>query len=410
MKWLISIGFGLFLLFTPVNAGELEVPIKEEESEYSDETSESEDRSEQQEEEFTGYTEEELEDTTEQMLKGLGLDEIDDIVKDMLGTDDITFSEMVEQLVAGDLTLDAELLIELLAEVFIKELAEQKEILLQLILLVLVSALLLNLSHLFENGQLNNITFYMVYLMVFVLLMRSFRGLLGQVESVLGSTSSFMKLLSPAYFLAITAANGSLTASGYYQLVLLTIALIQNILLKVTLPGVQIYVVLGIVNYLSGEEYLSKMADLIQTVVIWMTKTLTAVVVGLQVIQKMVSPAVDMVKRGLVGKTISAIPGLGNVIDSVTEMTVGCAVLVRNCLGAVTLIVLVIFGLAPVIQVGLTTLLYRLVAAVVQPVSDKRMVRAISVVGDGCALLLRVLITAEILFLLTIAIVASGGV
>lgn len=403
MKWIISIGIGLFLFFTPVNAAELEEPVTEEMNGYTQEELD------KTVEKINGYTQEELDETTEELLDGLGLDEIDQIVQDMLGNEELSFSEMVTRLVSGDLELDVELLTELLQEIFVKELLDQKDILLQLVLLVMISALLMNMSHLFENGQLSNVTFYMVYLMVFVLLMRSFRGLLGQVESVLGSTSSFMRILTPAYYLAITAANGGLTAAGYYQLVLLTITMVQWILLKVALPGVQIYVVLGVVNYISQEDYLSKMADLIQMVVVWLTKTVTAVIVGMQVLQRMVAPAIDMVKRGLIGKTASAIPGIGNVLDSVTEMTVGCAILVRNCMGAVALIVIIIFGLAPIIQLGLTTLLYRLVAAVVQPVSEKRLVKAISVMGEGCALLFRILLTAEILFLLTIAIVASGG-
>lgn len=356
------------------------------------------------------YTEEDVNEVTEGLLSGLDLSEIDNIVEEMLGTDELSFSELVWKLTTGELELDAELLLDMLQEIFFEELLEQKEILMQLFLLVLVSALLFNLTHLFENGQMTNVTFYMVYLMVFVLLMKSFRGLLGQVESVVGSTTSFMKILTPSYFLAITASNGSLTASAYYQVVLITITLVQSLLLKIGIPGIQMYVVLGIVNYLSQEDFLSKMAELIKTVVIWMTKTVTALVVGLQVIQKMIAPAVDMVKRGFIGKTASAIPGLGNVLDSVTEMTIGCAVLVRNCMGVAALVVLVVFGLGPIVQLGVTALLYRLVAAVVQPVSEKRLIQAITVMAEGCGMLLRILVTAEILFLLTIAIVASGGI
>lgn len=356
------------------------------------------------------YTEEEANEVTEGLLNGLDLSEIDNIVEEMFGTDELSFSELVWKLTTGELELDAELLLDMLQEIFFEELLEQKEILMQLFLLVLVSALLFNLTHLFENGQMTNVTFYMVYLMVFVLLMKSFRGLLGQVESVVGSTTSFMKILTPSYFLAITASNGSLTASAYYQVVLITITLVQSLLLKIGIPGIQMYVVLGIVNYLSQEDFLSKMAELIKTVVIWMTKTVTALVVGLQVIQKMIAPAVDMVKRGFIGKTASAIPGLGNVLDSVTEMTIGCAVLVRNCMGVAALVVLVVFGLGPIVQLGVTALLYRLVAAVVQPVSEKRLIQAITVMAEGCGMLLRILVTAEILFLLTIAIVASGGI
>lgn len=355
-------------------------------------------------------TEEETETVTKNLFQELQLKELDEVVQEMLESSEFSFSDMVWKMLSGEIELDAELLFEMIQEVFFRELLEQKDILMQLLLLILAAAVLFNLSHLFENGQMTNVTFYMIYLIAFVLLMKSFRGLFGQVESVLDISSSFMKVLTPAYFLAITASNGSLTASAYYQVVLFAVTLIQNVLLKFGMPGIQIYVVLGIVNYLSQEDLLSKLAELIKTIVSWMTKSVTALIVGLQVVQKMVAPAVDMVKRGFMGKTASAIPGVGNIIDSVTEMTIGCAVLVRNCLGAAALIVLIVFGLGPIVQLGITTLLYRLMAAVVQPVTEKRLVQAITVMSEGCGMLLRVLITAEILFLLTIAIVATGGV
>lgn len=361
-------------------------------------------------EEVEVITEEETDLVTRDLFDNLQLGELDDVVHDMLQSSELSFSDMVWKMLSGEVELDAELLFEMIEKIFFRELLNQKEILLQLLLLILVAAVLFNLSYLFENGQMTNMTFYIIYLIAFVILMQSFRGLLGQVEGVLDMSASFMKILTPAYFLAITAANGSMTASAYYQVVLFAITLIQDVLLQFGIPCIQIYVVIGIVNYLSQEDFLSKMAELLKTIVVWLTKTVTTLIVGMQVIQKMVAPAVDMVKRGFMGKTASAIPGIGNLLDSVTEMTIGCAVLVRNCLGAAALVVLIIFGLGPIIQIGISTLLYRLIAAVIQPVSEKRLVQAITVMAEGCGILLRVLVTAEILFLLTIAIVATGGV
>lgn len=361
-------------------------------------------------EEVEVITEEETNLLTRDLFDDLQLEELDDVVHDMLQSSELSFSDMVWKMLSGEVELDTELLFEMIEKIFFRELLNQKEILLQLLLLILVAAVLFNLSYLFENGQMTNMTFYIIYLIAFVILMQSFRGLLGQVEGVLDMSASFMKILTPAYFLAITAANGSMTASAYYQVVLFAITLIQDVLLQFGIPCIQIYVVIGIVNYLSQEDFLSKMAELLKTIVVWLTKTVTTLIVGIQVIQKMVAPAVDMVKRGFMGKTASAIPGIGNLLDSVTEMTIGCAVLVRNCLGAAALVVLIIFGLGPIMQIGISTLLYRLIAAVIQPVSEKRLVQAITVMAEGCGILLRVLVTAEILFLLTIAIVATGGV
>ena len=54
------------------------------------------------------------------------------------------------------------------------------------------------------------------------------------------------------------------------------------------------------------------------------------------------------------------------------------------------------------------SLIYRLMAAVSQPVSDRRLVGAFSTMGEGCALLLRILFTAEILCMLAFIVLLAG--
>ena len=65
-----------------------------------------------------------------------------------------------------------------------------------------------------------------------------------------------------------------------------------------------------------------------------------------------------------------------------------------------------ILGLPPIIKLAMTVLAYKLLAALLQPVSDKRMTGCLWAMGEGCRLLLKVLITVELLFLITIAVLA----
>lgn len=111
-------------------------------------------------------------------------------------------------------------------------------------------------------------------------------------------------------------------------------------------------------------------------------------------------------EEGYAGKTAAAIPGVGNAINGVTEVALGTAVLIRNGLGVMGILILIILGLPPVVKLGMNTLLYKFLAAIVQPVSDNRMVGCLSTVGDGCRLLLRVLLMVELLLLITIAILS----
>ena len=62
----------------------------------------------------------------------------------------------------------------------------------------------------------------------------------------------------------------------------------------------------------------------------------------------------------------------------------------------------------PVIHYGILSLLYRFLAAIAQPVSEKRIVDSLATMGEGCALLLRILFTAEILCILDFVILMTG--
>lgn len=106
-----------------------------------------------------------------------------------------------------------------------------------------------------------------------------------------------------------------MTSAAFYNLVLFLIFLVELLILNVLLPFVQVYTILELLNHLSSEEYLSKMADLIHTGIDWSIKTLLACVVGLNLVQGMLLPVIDSVKRGVVTKTAEAIPGSGMQLE-----------------------------------------------------------------------------------------------
>ena len=131
--------------------------------------------------------------------------------------------------------------------------------------------------------------------------------------------------------------------------------------------------------------------------------------VGLQVVKNLVAPVMDSLKRTAVGKTAGAIPGIGNAVNAITQLILTSAVLVRNSFGAVILVLIAAAGLQPLIHYGALSLSYRFLAALAQPVSDKRIVGALSTMGEGCAWLLKLLLTAQILCMLAFLVLMAGG-
>ena len=184
--------------------------------------------------------------------------------------------------------------------------------------------------------------------------------------------------------------------------------MVEVLILRFLLPVINIYIMVQVLNYLAGEEYLSQFAELLSKMVTWILKTLVTCVIGINVIQGMLAPAIDALKRSALTKTAEAIPGIGNAIGGVTDVVLGTAVLIKNGIGMAGAAVMIAICAIPIVQMALMTLMYKLTAALVQPVSDKRITGCISSVSQGYELLMKVVFSTGLLFLLTIAVVTAS--
>lgn len=346
--------------------------------------------------------------TVSDILEELDLSQVQRMLDQMLGEESFSMKDMLDGLIKGEKVLSEDTVQEMLHSFLFSGLKKEKNLLIKILLLILLSAVLANFADVFESGQIGDICFYIVYLLLFILLMDSFSSITRSVQQTITWMAEFMRGLAPAYFLTISIAAGSSTAAVFYEGVLILTWLIQEVILNLLFPGACLYVLISLINNLSKEEMLGKMAELLDTAVSWGLKTLLGMVVGLQVVRGLIAPVMDTLKRSALGKAAGALPGVGNAVNMVTELVLTSAVLVRNCLGVVILFAFVAAGAGPVIHYGILSLIYRFLAAIAQPVSEKRIVDSLATMGEGCALLLRILFTAEILCILDFVILMTG--
>ena len=248
----------------------------------------------------------------------------------------------------------------------------QKGLMKELFLLVLAGAVLGSFSSLFEGKQVRDASFYMVYLLALALILKNFQSSGENLKAVITSLVAFMRILTPSYYLAAAAAGGASSAVMFYQMLLLVILAVEKLLLALVLPMIHIYLLIALVNDLSGEEILSHMTELLETCVNGLLKSSLGVLVGMQMIRNLIAPALDSLRQMALWRTAEMIPGIGNAVNAVTELVAGSAVLIRNCFGVTAMLVLLAAGMVPAVQLLVSGLSFRLLAAAAQPVSDKR--------------------------------------
>lgn len=318
----------------------------------------------------------------------------------------LELGKMLELLLQGDITNVIKLLFQNMGQIFQGELGNFKEIAVMLLCVGMIASLVLNLTDLFENRQIGDIGFYFVYLFLILILFRIFEMVMETAQLLLADLLLFMELFMPVYFLAVGAAAGVTTALMYYQFILILIYGMEVLLSTFLMPLIKVYVFLIFMNGLWKEEKLQMFLALIKRLVGYALKISFGVVTGISMLQSMITPVIDSVKMSTVQRAVGLIPGIGNVSSSTAELVIGSAVLIKNSAGVLAILLLVLLCAVPIIKIWTLSMLLKFSAAVVGIVSDRRITNCIDKVGEGSLLVLRTLLTACGLFLVTIAIAA----
>ena len=71
----------------------------------------------------------------------------------------------------------------------------------------------------------------------------------------------------------------------FYNLVLILIYLVEVLILKFLLPMIHVYIMVQVMNYMLGEDLLTELGELLKKLILWILKTLLALVVGINVVQ-----------------------------------------------------------------------------------------------------------------------------
>ena len=321
---------------------------------------------------------------------------------------DLGFEEVMECLLKGDFSELCRRILEELKQILFSEISVSGQLMGQILALGILGAVFTNFSSVFNGSQISETGFYVTYLLLFTMLTAGLGQSIQVAADTVGQILQFMKVLSPAYFLAVAFSGGSVTAAATYEFTLLLITVGQWLLGSVLIPAVRVYFLLVLASNMVKEEFLSRMTGLLEQAIGWVMKTLLGVLLGFHLIQGMVLPYVDSLKDGSVQKIISMIPGVGQGAAAITQMFLGSGVLIKNSIGMAAVVILLVLISIPVLKLMVLMFLYQCMAALMEPVCDKRLVACIAAAAKGHKLLLQIVMTAALLLVITVALVCAG--
>lgn len=210
------------------------------------------------------------------------------------------------------------------------------------------------------------------------------------------------------FIVMLLSATGNAAAIGGGGIIAAAAAIVGTGINTLVIPLLVISTLLRILNILSGKQLLSKLSELFMSGTRLGLKAGAYIFVFLISFEKLSSGAINKGVGGSFKSLIKMVPVVGDVIGGVSDAALNTIGSITNGVGLIMVVVIIIVSLVPVAQIGITAFMFKLIAAVLEPVCDKQTIEIIDAVGEGNFMILSALFIISAMFVIACAIILCG--
>ncbi|MDP4178264.1 MAG: stage III sporulation protein AE [Bacillota bacterium] len=311
---------------------------------------------------------------------------------------------------SGDGKFSVSNLVKALISYSFKEVLASSKIMISIIIIAIVCALLNNLQKAFSNEKLSDIAYFACYSLLIIIIIKSLYISIDLVKDTITQMTDFMAALMPILVMLVASVGGLSEAGLMDPVIIGSINVCARIFNNFIIPLILIGIALQFVNNISIEYKIDKLTKLINQIVLWVQAGLLTITVAILSIRGMTSKTIDQVTMKTAKFAVdNFVPVIGKCLSDAISSIAGYSMLLKNALSSIGLIILLIIIIFPIIKLVIMSLIYKLTAAIIEPISDKRITECVASAGSSLMLLTSCIISVSVMFFIMIAIIASAG-
>ncbi|GAA0482144.1 stage III sporulation protein AE [Salinibacillus aidingensis] len=290
------------------------------------------------------------------------------------------------------------------------ELLANGKLLGSLILLTLFSVILQTLQNAFESKTVNKVAYAVVYLVLITLALSSFQLAVSYTNNAIDAMSNFMWALLPL-ILSIMASVGSITSITFFQPIILFLINVSGFLISTfVIPLIFLSALLHIVSSLNENYQATKLANLLRNVGLSVLGVFFTIFVGVISVQGATTAITDgLAVRTAKFVTGNFIPVIGRMFTDAADTMLSASMLLKNTIGIVGVIIVLGVALFPAIKVFVISVIYKLAAAILQPVGGGPVINTMDLISKHIMYIFAALLVVTMMFFFSIVILVAAS-
>ncbi|MYL33516.1 stage III sporulation protein AE [Pontibacillus yanchengensis] len=279
-----------------------------------------------------------------------------------------------------------------------------------LLFLTLFCMLLQSLQNAFENQAVSKVAYAIVYLVLIALALNSFHLAVSYAKEAIELMSSFMIALLPL-MLGLMATFGNLIAVSFFHPVIIFLIHASGLLISnIVLPLFFLSALLTIVSTINDQYKVTQLAQLLRNAGLGIMGVFLTVFLGVISVQG----AASAIQDGVAMKTAKFVTGnfvpvVGRMFTDATDTVLSASLLLKNTVGIVGVIIILGLALFPAIKVLAVALIYKLAAAVLQPIGGGPVITSMEIISKHILYVFAALLVVTFMFFLAIVILVASS-
>lgn len=280
----------------------------------------------------------------------------------------------------------------------------------KLLFLAVVAALLKNLEKAFGNESIAQLTQAVVYLALITIAMQSFASAVGLGRQTVEGLVEFLLALIPLLLVLLASLGNFASAAIFRPLIVFGVNFFATMTRDVVFPLIYLTTILSIVNHFSPRATVGKLADLFKNVSVWTMGLSMTIFTGLLSIHGVASSVGDAVTiRTAKFMTGAFLPVVGGMLTDAVETVAGATLILKNTVHLAGVVVLFYLVALPLIKILVLVFIYKLAAALIQPLGETNLCDSLNTMGNCLALVFAAVAIVSVMFYLAMTIIAGAA-
>ncbi|MBS4536202.1 stage III sporulation protein AE [Clostridium sp. D2Q-14] len=351
----------------------------------------------------------------DKQLDSLNIKEVTNIIKEInydtgeyFG--DLEFNSLIEKIIKGEKIFEEDRILNGILKLVLNELMENMSLIIQILLLSIISAILMNLQKAFDNKAVSNTAQFITYIILISIVIKSFVLSMEIGKSTIDNMVVFMQALLPVLFVLLMAVGGLASSSLLHPLILGSLGLFSTLIKEIIIPLIFFSTILGLVSNISDRIQVDRVSGLLREISVVVLGASFTIFMGIMSIQGISTAQIDGITiRTAKFAVDNLIPVVGGFLSDAMDTVVGCSLLLKNSVGVIGVMTLFLIVIIPAIKLISIIFAYRITAAIIEPISDERIVKGLNNVSKALIILLGLLLTVTLMFIIAITIIVGAG-